>query len=65
MMTRIGENIATNVSATEAITIAGITKVDTVVARGSSFGAEKPGPDYSPRILKEPGLPPVPLVCLL
>ena len=42
-MTRIGENIATNVSATEAITIAGITEVVTVVAPGSSFGAVKLG----------------------
>ena len=42
-MTRIGENIATNVSATEAITIAGITEVVTVVAPGSSFGAAKQG----------------------
>jgi hypothetical protein len=41
--TRIGENIATNVSATEAITIAGITEVVMVVAPGSSFGTVKLG----------------------
>ena len=41
MMTRIGENIATNVSATEAITIAGITEVVTAVAPGFSSGAVK------------------------
>ena len=46
-MTRIGENIATIVSATEAIIIAGITEVVTVVAPGSSFGAAKPGSESS------------------
>ena len=46
-MTRIGENIAMNVSATEGITIAGITEVVTVVAPGSSFGAVKLGSESS------------------